>query len=83
MIAARLLIASLLLSPLATEALADPATLDSARAAVREKFPRVQPIAPEALDETRKDDGILLFDTRSAKEFEVSRIPGAIRVDRV
>lgn len=81
MIATRLLIGCLLLSPLAAQAIAEPATLDGARAAVRQKFPRVQPIAPEALDEQRKSNGILLLDTRREAEFEVSRIPGATRVD--
>ncbi len=81
MIATRLLIGCLLLSSLATQAMTEPATLDGARAAVREKFPRVQSIAPDALDEAREGDGILLLDTRSEEEFKVSHIPGATRVD--
>jgi rhodanese-related sulfurtransferase len=56
-------------------------TLDAVREQVRKTYPQVQHISTRALTDAAADGGVLLVDVREPREYQVSRIPGAIRVD--
>ena len=60
----------------------EPFTLEGVRAQVKQDYDGVAHLSTEALAAAlaRKDD-VLLLDVREEREYAVSRIPGAVRVD--
>ncbi|XP_028937978.1 uncharacterized protein LOC100681627 isoform X2 [Ornithorhynchus anatinus] len=59
------------------------ATSDLIRTWIGQTFPDVEPLATEVLQTWMevKPGELIILDTRSAAEFDVSHLPGAIRVD--
>lgn len=61
---------------------AEPFTLDAVRTDVRQKYGGVAQLSTDALAKMLDNrEPVLLLDVRERKEFAVSRIPGAVRVD--
>ncbi len=76
--------AALLVLPLLTDAAprAEPLTLETVRERVIRDYPHVRRMSPLALSQALKDSQeIILIDVREPREFAVSRLPGAERVD--
>ena len=62
--------------------LADAASrLQSTVDDVAKKWPAISHVAPAEAEKMLRDGTAAIFDVRSAEEFEVSHVPGAIRVD--
>lgn len=60
----------------------EPFTLDGVRQQVKRDYGSVSHLAPSALADARaRGSDVLLLDVREAREFAVSRIPGAVRVE--
>lgn len=64
-----------------------PRTWSAIQRIIKQRFPNVRQLAPQSLaawlEDARRPEKPLLIDTRSAAEFAVSHLPGAVRLTSV